>query len=267
MRLTGYNGAFWDAGQHALAMPLYTTDALVLRTHQLGEADRIVVFLTRDRGKKRGVATGARRSRSRFMGGLEPLTVARLAYYERERRDLVRLSYVEAVRSPMRVRDSTALGYVEYFAELLDECVPEADPSATLFRLGAATVDALVAEVPVGRLARYFEYWILRLQGIYPSLLVCQRCGEVSRRGGRIEPASGGFSCLACCGDGGMLLSAEAIRFLWAAAGSPPASLAAFDLSRTADLQLERIHRQLITAHLEKELKASRVLRAMTREL
>ena len=62
MRLTGYNGASWDAGQHALAMPLYTTDALVLRTHQLGEADRIVVFLTRDRGKKRGVATGARRS-------------------------------------------------------------------------------------------------------------------------------------------------------------------------------------------------------------
>ena len=55
-------------------MPLYTADALVLRTYKLGEADRIVVFLTKDRGKKRGVAKGARRPRSRFTGALEPLT-------------------------------------------------------------------------------------------------------------------------------------------------------------------------------------------------
>ena len=254
------------AGRDALAMPLYTTDALILRTHQLGEADRIVVFLTRDRGKKRGVANGARRSRSRFVGGLEPLTVARVAYYERERRDLVRLSYVEPVRSPMKVRDGTALGYVEYFAELLDECVPEADPSAPLFRLGAAVVDALTAEIPVARLARYFEYWVLRLQGVYPSFLVCQRCGGDPNGGGRIDPASGGFSCLACSGDRGILLSAEALRFLWAAAGIPPGSLSTIELSLSADQQLERVHRQLITAHLEKELKASKVLRAMMRE-
>ena len=55
-------------------MPLYTADALVLRTYKLGESDRIVVFLTEDRGKKRGVAKGARRPRSRFVGALEPLT-------------------------------------------------------------------------------------------------------------------------------------------------------------------------------------------------
>src|SRR5206468_10613843 len=55
-------------------MPLYTADALVLRTYKLGEADRIVVFLTSDRGKKRGVAKSARRPRSRFTGALEPLT-------------------------------------------------------------------------------------------------------------------------------------------------------------------------------------------------
>jgi DNA repair protein RecO (recombination protein O) len=55
-------------------MPLYSAEALVLRTYRLGEADRIVVFLTRDRGKKRGVAKGARRSRSRFAAALEPLT-------------------------------------------------------------------------------------------------------------------------------------------------------------------------------------------------
>ena len=82
-------------------MPLYTADALVLRTYALGEADRLVVFLTRDRGKKRGVAKSARRPRSRFTGALEPLTEARVAYFESARRELVGLNYAETIRSPL----------------------------------------------------------------------------------------------------------------------------------------------------------------------
>ena len=84
-------------------MPVYTADALILRTYKLGEADRIVVFLTRDRGKKRGVAKEARQRRSRFAGALEPLTRASVAYYERELRDLVRINYVETQRSPLSI--------------------------------------------------------------------------------------------------------------------------------------------------------------------
>ena len=247
-------------------MPLYTTDALILRTYQLGEADRIVVFLTSDRGKKRGVANGARRPRSRFVGGLEPLTRARLAYYERERRDLVRLSYVEPVRSPMMVRDGTALGHAEYFAELIDECAPEADPNATLYRLGAAVVDSLVGEIPVERLARYFEFWVLRLQGVYPSLRACHRCGADPARGGQIDPAGAGFACTACATGPGIALSAESVRFLRAAAGTPPGRLSDIELPAPAARELERAHRQLITAHLEKELRSSKVVRAMNLE-
>jgi len=127
-------------------VPLYTADALILRTYKLGEADRIVVFLTRDRGKKRGVAKGARRSRSRFVGALEPLTEARVAYFENERRELVGLNYAETVRSPLAflgpayVPDHSALGYVGYFAELLDEWAQEADADERLYRLHHARV-------------------------------------------------------------------------------------------------------------------------------
>src|SRR5262249_40623439 len=143
-------------------MPLYTADALILRTYKLGESDRIVVFLTRDRGKKRGVARNSRQSRRRFGGALEPLTCGRVEYMERERRELVSLRSVEPVRSPLSAVDGTALAYVEYFAELLDESAPEADPNEPLFRLGASMVEALAIGVPVDRLARYFEYWVLR---------------------------------------------------------------------------------------------------------
>jgi DNA repair protein RecO (recombination protein O) len=107
-------------------VPVYTSEALILRTYKLGEADRIVVFLTRDRGKKRGVARGARRAKSRYMGALEPMTRAGVAYYEREMRDLVRLNYVEAQQSPLSavIRSdggASVLGHVGYFAELIDE--------------------------------------------------------------------------------------------------------------------------------------------------
>jgi DNA repair protein RecO (recombination protein O) len=147
-------------------VPLHTADALILRTYKLGEADRIVVFLTRDRGKKRGVAKGARRQRSRFTGALEPLTHARVAYFERERRELVGLNYAEPVRSPLLLTADDALGCVGYFAELLDECAQEADADDRLYRLGASMLDALAAGAPVEPLSRYFEYWLLRLQGV-----------------------------------------------------------------------------------------------------
>ena len=213
-------------------MPLHTTDALILRTYKLGESDRIVVFLTRDRGKKRGVAKNARQSRRRFGGALEPLTYGRVGYVERERRELVRLDYVEQLRSPLSAVDGEALGYVSYFAELIDEWAQEADPNETLFRLGASMTDAIAEGVPIEPLARYFEYWLLRLQGVY----------EVDLR-----------------------LSAEAQAFLAAARNSSPLAIARVAVSRRALRELEASHRALIAMHLEKDLKSVRVLREMHR--
>ena len=137
-------------------MPLYTADALILRTYKLGEADRIVVFLTSDRGKRRGVAKGARRMRSRFTGGLEAFTRANVSYVEFENRDLVRLNYVEPVVSPLVSKDAAVLDHAGYFAELVDEWALEGDPSERLFRIGAAVIAALAADTPVEPVARYF---------------------------------------------------------------------------------------------------------------
>src|SRR5574342_565384 len=126
-------------------MPVYKSEALILRTYKLGEADRIVVFLTRDRGKKRGVAKGARRPRSRFTGALEPLTEVRVAYFEKERRELVGLNYAETQRSPLALGNAEALGHVGYFAELLDEWAQDADADDRLYRLGTSMLDGMAA--------------------------------------------------------------------------------------------------------------------------
>src|SRR5207248_7636495 len=106
-------------------------------------------------------------SRRRFGGALEPLTYGRVEYFEKERRDLVTLNFIEPVRSPLSAVDGEALGYVGYFAELIDEWAPEADPNEALFRLGASMVEAMATGVPIDPLARYFEYWLMRLQGVY----------------------------------------------------------------------------------------------------
>jgi DNA repair protein RecO (recombination protein O) len=237
-------------------VPLYTADALILRTYKLGEADRIVVFLTRDRGKKRGVAKGARRPRSRFAAALEPLTEARVAYFEKERRELVGLNYAETVRSPLAltfrsalasgppragpcVREAAphvhpeALGYIGYFAELLDEWAQDADADDRLYRLGASMLDALGAGAPVEPLARYFEYWLLRLQGVYPE-----------SRG---------------------TLSDGAVAFLAASRSVPPHQVGDVAVPGGVLKELENVHRALIAMHLEKTLKSDRVLRDLRR--
>jgi DNA repair protein RecO (recombination protein O) len=215
-------------------MPLFTADALILRTYALGESDRIVVFLTRDRGKKRGVARNARQSRRRFGGALEPMTHGRVTYRERERRDLVFVQDIAPVQSPLRFRGAAgdALGHIGYFAELIDEWAPDNDPNETLFRLGVSVVEALTAGVGAEPLARYFEYWLLRLQGVYEA-----------------DPRA----------------SAGARAFLEEARIRSPLGLGDVAVSAAVLQELEITHRVRSAMQLDKELKSARVLREMRR--
>ncbi|MFA5911547.1 MAG: DNA repair protein RecO [Vicinamibacterales bacterium] len=213
-------------------MPLYTAEALVLRTYKLGEADRIVVFLTRDRGKKRGVAPNAGKSRKRFGAALEPLTEVRVSYFEKERRELVGLNYAEPVRSPLSAPSPEALGYSHYFAELIDEWAADADVDERLYRLGTSALEALVTGTPVEALARYFECWLLRLQGVYPEDLT---------------------------------LSSGAALFLDGVRRTAPRDVESLGASSRVLREIELIHRKLITMHLDREPRSVRVLNELRR--
>src|SRR4051812_13548621 len=228
-------------------MPVYTSEALILRTYKLGEVDRIVVFLTRDRGKKRGVARGARRVRSRFIGALEPMTRAGVAYYEREQRELVRINYVEPLRSPLSAASGEALGHVGYFAELIDEWAPESHADERLFRLGASVTDAIAGGAPIEPLARYVEYWILRLGGVYPSLASCPGCAEPFTGGAVMPLRDDLFVCRTCAPAGGSSVGTDALQFLKAAGATAPDRLQS--LPGRAARELETVHRRLLTLH------------------
>jgi DNA repair protein RecO (recombination protein O) len=253
-----------------MTMRAHSSDALVLRTYRYGEADCIVVFLTADRGKKRGVAKNASKSRRRFGAALEPLTRGQVAYVEREHRDLVRLDRVEPRQSPLNAvigrsdaEGAQVLGQAAYFAELLDEWAPEGQANERLFRLGTAVGEALCLGGSVDSLARYFEYWLLRLEGVYPALDACARCGERTLGGGAVlVPSERRYVC-SDCANGGPGLSPAAVAFLVMAGVRTPAEMTAAGAAPGALREIEHAHHQLIAMHLEKELRSARVVKEL----
>jgi DNA repair protein RecO (recombination protein O) len=216
------------------------------------------------------VAKGARRPRSRFTGALEPLTQVRVAYFERERRELVSVNYFEPARSPLATTAGEALAYVGYFAELIDEWAADADPDERLYRLGTSVIEALSSGAPVTLLARYFEYWLLRLQGVYPPHVTCHGCGapldDVSRGGAYLVSGGRALTCAHClpAPPAGMLgLSPAALTLLREMRGTSPHRLGDTVVPVAALHELEAVHRSLIVTHLEREPKSMRVLKAI----
>jgi recombinational DNA repair protein (RecF pathway) len=132
-----------------------------------------------------------------------------------------------------------------------------------LYRLGSSMTEAIAAGVPVEPLARYFEYWLLRLQGVYPSLGSCAGCAEPLLGGAVLPPRDDLFLCRTCAPAGGTSVSVDALRFLKAAGATAPERLHALRLAPRAARELETLHRRLLHLHLEKELKSARVLREM----
>lgn len=162
-------------------MPLFETESLVLKSYNLAEADRIVLFFTREHGIVRGVAKGAKRLKSRFGSSLEPFSTVNLEYFQKEDRELVSIQRVDLVRSCFdRASDPAFLKTFSYIGDLLASVVPPHDPNETLYRMFVACVQA--ADDPAVDLASirlYFELWLLRLNGYLPDWSTCAVCKRV----------------------------------------------------------------------------------------
>ncbi len=151
-------------------MSVHQSEALTLRTYPYSESHKIAVFLTRNFGKVRGVAHGVQKARSRFSGSLEPLTHVRLTFSRKEHQDLAVIKTCEIVQAfPAYQRSWEVNLHFSYFAELLVEFSKEEEDSELLFRLSLAVLKAS-QELSIELLARYFELWILRLEGVLPPL-------------------------------------------------------------------------------------------------
>lgn len=205
--------------------------AYVLKTHELGEADLIVTLLTENHGSVRGVARAARKSRRRFGGSLEPLTEVQARWTERSGRDLHRIEGLDLIRSHAELQADPGLHVVcAVLAEIAGHVVRESQPDPRGFRLLGAVLMALEAGLDPWIAIRYFEYWTIRLHGVFPDLASCGGCGRgFSGPGDRkVVSSRRGILCRDCAresGEGCKALGAAESEFLAAAASKPPESM------------------------------------------
>jgi len=245
------------------AVRFFEAEALLLEVAPLGDYDRVVTFLTREWGQKRGVARGARRRYSRYAGELQPLAKAAVRWLEKEGRDLVRLAHVEWLSSPRRLlADLEGILLASYCAETVRELAQENEPSERIYRLLDSTVAALEAGVERGLAARYFETWALRLAGIFPAPVDCPGCGRSLADGAILVGGGERLLCASCAAaeGGGGAVSPAALDFLRRTAREALPALAERPPSAAVLEQVERLTAAVRRHFLQHELKSYGVM-------
>jgi DNA repair protein RecO (recombination protein O) len=170
--------SFCVASARRQPMPARETEAIILKTFPLGEADRLVSFLGRTSGRIRGVAAGARKLTNRYGSSLEVLSHVQLWYVERETRDLVRIQQCELLESFHKAQSdyslSTGMALISEIAELV---LPEHEVAEPMFRLVLLTAREVVRTGDWTLPASYFAFWTVRLGGWLPQFDRCAACG------------------------------------------------------------------------------------------
>jgi DNA repair protein RecO (recombination protein O) len=242
-------------------MSVLTSEAVVLRTWPLHEADLIVSFFTRDYGRMKGVAKSALKSRKRFGGALEPMTLARAWFAEKPRQELVRLDQLEILRSPLATPvDHVRMTVLSFFAELLDEVLPEHDPQETVFRLLVSVLEQTTVEQPWMPLT-YFSLWMTRLLGLLPDIAHCTACGEALKPGEvYFQTHADGLFCALHRGSGANTLSADSWQLAQRMLRTPVSAFATEPWPRRRGTDLRRFALQSLERHLERKLRTAEAL-------
>jgi DNA repair protein RecO (recombination protein O) len=252
-------------------MALYRDEAVVLRTHKLGEADRIVVLFTEGRGKVRAVAKGVRKTKSRFGGRLEPGSNIAIQLYEgrehpfggTETGRLDTITQAETIEAHRAIYDDLGrLGDAMALLEAVDQVSQEREVDTRLYRMLQGALRTL-AERRSPLLVAGFYWKMLALEGMAPQLDACIRCQtplEAMVPVG-VDVAEGGVVCRSCRSNGGRVvpISPDALALIGRILGgdlvgalAEPAGPATSLVADLATVTLE--------AHLERRLRSVRML-------
>ncbi len=242
-------------------MSSLSSECVILRTWPVQEADLIVSFFTRDFGKVRGVAKAALKSRKRFGGALEPMTLARAWFVERPRQELVRLDQLEILRSPLAEPiNYLRAAVLSFYAETIEEILPERDPQDAVFRLTNSVLEVTSTEcwLPL----TYFSLWMTRLMGWLPELTRCTLCAEPlsPTDPGNFHAFADGLFCRTHSGLGHRTLSADSWQLAQRILRQPINSLAAEDFPRRRAADLRLFALQALERHLEKRLRSAEAI-------
>ncbi|NMB46305.1 MAG: DNA repair protein RecO [Firmicutes bacterium] len=241
-------------------MALYRTEAVVLRTHNLGEADKILTLFTRNRGKVRAVARGSRRPRNHLMGVSQLFTHSGMLIFKGKNLDSI--SQGSIINAWLFLReDLLKMAYASYIVELVDKLTEEYDPNERVYSLLVSVFDQMQKDDLEAILTRFFELHFLRLIGLKPQLERCVGCDTVLTSAGnqlRFSPREGGVLCPNCQGgrSDALSLSQGAYQVMrWLSAANID-RLTVLQMPKPVEQEVEEMLRNFINFHLQRPLKS-----------
>jgi DNA repair protein RecO (recombination protein O) len=243
-------------------MPVKESEAIVLRSFPLGEGDRVVSFLDRQSGRVKGVARGARLTKSRFGSTLELLSYIRIWYFERENRDLVRINQCELIESFMDVQADYTRGIaMALVSEVTEAVLGEKEPADPQFRLILLTARAIRAHGASPAVLAYFCLWTARLGGWLGPLDRCSRCGRlVEQEGVFTSPGNPELSCSDCREGWHKQISKESLSIGRMALSGTLERLLNSNPPKAASMEILSYSLDILEHHAEKKLISRKIL-------
>ncbi|MDA1329858.1 MAG: DNA repair protein RecO [Chloroflexi bacterium] len=242
--------------------------AIVLKHSDFGEADRLLTVYTRELGKLRAIAKGARKPRSRKGGHVEPFSDVSLQLAKGSSLYIVSQAEVKETHSILS-ENLVALSYASYVVELLDKFTYDEDVNPGLFRLLRDTLGRLASDADAQMVVRYYELRLLDLLGFRPELQQCLICEK------RIQPEDqyfsiqkGGVLCPECGRHepGADPISMQALKYLRHFQRSAYDEAARASLPESVKVELETLMDHYLTYLLERSLNSPRFLRQVRRD-
>ncbi len=238
-------------------MGISKTEGIVLKHTNLGEADKILTLLTRNKGKIKAIAKGCRKPKSSLLASSEIFTFSEFVLFKGT--NFFHITQAETRESFYNIRkDLLRLSYGVFFTEMADFVSDEDIPSERLFLLLANTLYYLsIGEIPLGILSLAYQLKVMDISGFRPNTAKCVSCGDTSDQYEKFSISLGGVLCKKCHGYDAkaMKVSSGTIEFIKILLNTQISRLNNLKIDNTIFNELDRIIREFVRDHLEKEFR------------
>lgn len=247
---------------------VYRSEAIVLRRRDFGEADRLLTLFTRDHGKLRAIAKGARKPQSRKAGHVELFMRSKMLFARGRNLDLItQAELVEAYR-PLR-EELVRLTYASHIAELLDRFTGENDVQPELYHLLADALGWLAESQDLMLTTRYYELRLLSLVGFQPQLFQCVHCKTPIEPQDQFFSAElGGVLCPNCrpADKGTQPISLAALKVMRYLQTRPYKAVKVLRVRPRLHAEIETLLHSYLRHQLESRLQSADFLRRLRQE-
>src|SRR3989338_4612181 len=251
-------------------MAIHTTDAIILREHDVRETSLLVTFFTRDFGKIKGLLKGVRGPKGPLGYQVQVFTLNKIVFYESKKADSHIVSQCDLLDFFEDIRkDIVKTGYAYYFIELVDALTEKSAESAEIFDLLLNSLNLLKTDASPKRIARILEIKLLQLSGVMPRLDACVSCGEAvdSKNGSlRFSYKFGGLLCKNCAAKDSTSrqILAGTVNFIDHIERAPYEKAENIKVSKDVGEELEGLMKRFLAYQLDTQLKSVEFLKAIT---